>query len=642
MNTNPVEETFCLLCQQPQVPEGITNHGRFYCKTCDKEWILEKRKIPRAAKTVLSSEEKTEFLLDCLSLFNSSMGLEDLLFRFTELIKDRLKREKLAIFIANLELGDIRLAFYSANQKSLQRAIKRIHIDYDLSFGVLVESMAKRETKFYTLSEQSHPFYKFYSELTGTKAQLVIPILYANTAVGMLAVDYEDDDYSQHLEDQDILQLVVGQFAVSLRNSLLYSKSQNQSKNFQSLHTAALTLSKLYLDNHHEMIRMILLTLSGIVESNVACLIEKPKTTMTVKVFKIQRDLDNFQIDTETSMINVSSLFHLLHAKETLTIDPKEYPLFYTLGVIGREIVILPVTLENGTDCIFVLAKPDSRFPQDEIEALNAFVSLARITMENATLYENLSKKERLEKEIEIAKEIQATLLPRKIPETKYLMFGGFMMPARGIGGDYYDYILAPNNKELFLCIGDVSGKGVAAGLVMATVRTILHSLVRVKDSPWEIISDINNYLHSSYKDALTPRFMSLILLRWSLETNKIVVSGAGHGSFYIHRASENKLDEIETGGVILGITNDISNFKNEASITMKPNDTILMFTDGVTEAYNEQEEQFGEVALKEKFLSSIKDDPKLILENIYAAIKVFMKDKEQHDDITMVAIRKL
>ncbi len=641
-NTNPVEETFCLLCQEPQLPEGITNQGRFYCRTCDKEWILEKRKIPRAAKTVLSSEEKTEFLLDCLSLFNSSMGLEDLLYRFTELIRDRLKREKLAVFIANLELGDIRLAYYSAKQKSLQRAIKRIHIDYDLSFGVLVESMAKRETKFYALSDQTHPFYKFYSELTGTKAQLVIPILYANTAVGMLAVDYEDDDITQHIEDQDILQLVVGQFAVSLRNSLLYSKSQNQSKNFQSLHTAALTLSKLYLDNHHEMIRMILLTLSGIVESNVACLIEKPKTTMTVKVFKLQRDLDNFQIDTETSMINVASLFHLLHAKETITIDPKEYPLFNTLGVIGKEIVILPVTLENGTDCIFVLAKPDSRFPQDEIEALNAFVSLARITMENATLYENLSKKERLEKEIEIAKEIQSTLLPRKIPETEYISFGGFMMPARGIGGDYYDYIIAPNKKELFLCIGDVSGKGVAAGLVMATVRTILHSLVRVKESPWEIISDINNYLHSSYKDAQTPRFMSLILIRWNLESNTIVVSGAGHGNFYIHRFQENKIEEIITGGVILGIAGDIGKFKNEEAIEMNPNDTILMFTDGVTEAYNEQEEQFGEEALKSVFISSIQNEPKTILENIYSKIKTFMRDKEQHDDITMVAIRKL
>jgi sigma-B regulation protein RsbU (phosphoserine phosphatase) len=642
MFTDPVEETFCLLCQEAQIPDGITKQGRFYCRTCDKEWILEKRKIPRNAKTVLSSEEKTEFLLDCLSLFNSSMGLDDLLYRFTELIRDRLNREKLAIFIVDLELSDIRLAYYSTKQRSLQRAIKRIHIDYDLSVGVLVETMAKRETKFYTLSQQTHPFYKFYGELTGTKSQLVIPILYANTAVGMLAVDYEDEDFTQYQEDQDILQLVVGQFAVSLRNSLLYSKSQSQSKNFQSLHTAALTLSKLYLDNHHEMIRMILLTLSGIVESTVACLIEKPKTTMLVKVFKLHRDFENFQIDTTTSMVNVSSIFHLFTAKETATLNPKEYALFQTLDVIGKEVVVLPISLESGTDYIFVLAKPDSRFPQDEIEALNAFASLARITMENASLYENLSKRERLEKEIEIAKEIQSTLLPRKIPESHYLTFGGFMMPARGIGGDYYDYIIAPNSKELFLCIGDVSGKGVAAGLVMATVRTILHSLVRVKDSPWEIINDINNYLYSSYKDALTPRFMSLILIRWSLESNQLLVSGAGHGSFYIHRADQNVLEVIDTGGVILGITPDISNFKNEEVINISPNDTILMFTDGVTEAYNEAEEQFGEIALKDKFLSAILLEPKIILENIYAEIKVFMEEKEQHDDITMVAIRKL
>ncbi|WP_411824771.1 GAF domain-containing SpoIIE family protein phosphatase [Leptospira sp. 'Mane'] len=642
MNLDPVEETLCLLCQEPEVPDGVTKRGRFYCRTCDREWILEKRKIARAGKNILTSQEKTEFLLDCLSLFNSSIGLEDLLFRFTELIAERLSRDKVAVFITNLELGEVRLAYYTAKQKSLQRAIKRIRLDYDLSFGVLIESMAKRESRFYLLKDEIHPFYKFYSELTGTKSQLIIPIIYANTAVGMLAVDYEEEDYSVYLEDQEILQLVVGQFAVSLRNSLLYSKSQNQSKNFQSLHTAALTLSKLYLDNHDEMIRMILLTLSGIVESSVACLIEKPIKSMKVKVFKLIRDLENFQISTETNTVDVSTVIHLLHAKETITVDPIEYPMFESIGVIGKEVVIIPISLDNGTDCIFTLAKPDSRFPQDELEALNAFVSLARITMENANLYQNLSQKERLEKEIEIAKEIQATLLPRKIPDSKYLLFGGFMVPARGIGGDYYDFILSPNGKELFLCIGDVSGKGVAAGLVMATVRTILHSLVRVKDSPWEIVNDINNYLYTSYKDAATPRFMSLILMRWSLETNKILVSGAGHGLLYIHRKQTNSLEIVETGGVILGITGDISQFKNEDPIELGINDTLLMFTDGVTEALNQSDEQYGDDRLQKSFLSSLSLEPKNQLERIYNEIRNFTMEAEQHDDITMVAIRKL
>ncbi len=635
------EETLCLLCQEAQKPEGFTKQGRFYCNTCDREWILEKRKTPRIARAVLSSEERTEFLLDCLSLFNSAMGLQDLMDRFSNLIAERLKRDKIGIFITNLELGEIRLLYYSAKQRSLARAIKRIKIDYDLSYGVLIESMAKRESKFYFLKDQTHPFYKFYSELTGTKSQLVLPIIYANVAVGMLTLDYEEDEMSPYQEDQEILQLVLGQFAVSLRNSLLYSKSQTQSKNFQSLHTAALTLSKLYTHDHEEMIKMILLTLSGIVDSSIACLIERTKDSGEVKIYKLFRNLENYQITTEVQTADVRHLIHILDDRETITIEPSSYPFFLEIGLVGKEALILPVHLENGTDCIFTMIKPESRFPQEEIEALNAFVSLARITMENAILYQNLSSKERLEKEIEIAKEIQSTLLPRRAPDTNSFQFGGIMVPARGIGGDYYDFILSPDHSELFLCIGDVSGKGVAAGLVMATVRTILHSLVRVRNSTWDIVNDINSYLYQSYKDSVTPRFMSLILMKWNSKTGKIIVSGAGHGYFYIHRKSTNKIELVETGGVILGITNELEPFRNENVLDLFSGDTLFMFTDGVTEAYNNRDEQFGDERLVQSIEATIEKEPKQILESILSNIRSFMRDKEQHDDITMVAVRK-
>lgn len=642
MNREPTDDRICLLCAESQVPNGITKDGRFFCQTCDREWILEKRKIPRIGKNILSSQEKTEFLLDNLSLFNSSMGLEELMQRFTELISVRLKRDKVAVFITNLELGEIKLAYYSSRQRTLQRAIKRITLDYDLSYGVLIEAMAKGEPCFYKFSEQSHPFYEFYSKLTGTKSQLVIPILYANTAVGMVTIDYEEEDYSDYLEDQEILQLVVGQFAVSLRNSLLFSKSENQSKNFQSLHTAALTLSQLYLNNHDEMIRMILLTLSGIVESSLTCLIERTIDSSKAKIFKLYRDLENHQIHTKTESIDVDKIISLLQTNETITVDPITNLSLKTLEIEGKESMVFPLTLENGTACVFILTKQDNRFPQDEIEALNAFVSLARITMENSNLYQNLSNKERLEKEIEIAKEIQSTLLPRNAPEAEGFSFGGFMVPARGIGGDYYDFILSPNRNELFICIGDVSGKGVAAGLVMATVRTILHSLVRVKDSPWEILNDINNYLYTSYKEAITPRFMSMILLRWNLITGEVQYSGAGHGNFYHYKSDSKSLSVIETEGVILGIQPDISSFKNESKLRFHSGDTILLYTDGVTEARNSAGTQFGEPELKSNFLSFISLEPKNILEKIYFELKEFVKEQEQHDDITMVAVRKI
>ncbi|TGM47523.1 serine/threonine protein phosphatase [Leptospira biflexa] len=642
MNEESEFERICLLCTEPRVPSGITKAGRFFCQTCQREWILEKRKIPRVGKHVLNSDEKTEFLLENLSLFNSSLGLDDLMFRFSELISDRLKKDKIAIFITNLELGEIKLAHYYAKQKHLQRVIKRITLDYDLSYGILIEAMAKREPCFYKFSDQTHPFYSFYSKLTGTKSQLVLPILYANIAVGMITIDYEDEDTLDYIEDEEILKIVVGQFAVSLRNSLLFSKSKNQSKHFRSLHTAALTLSQLYLNNHNEMIRMILLTLSGIVDSSISCLVEIPPNVTKAKVFKVYRDLENYELKTLTDSVDINDLNFILQTKEILAVDPSIDVIFQTLGITGKETLIVPVKLENETICIFILAKEETRFPHEEIEALNAFVSLARITMENSNLYQNLSNKERLEKEIEIAKEIQSNLLPRNAPEADGFSFGGLMVPARGIGGDYYDFILSPNRNELFVCIGDVSGKGVAAGLVMATVRTILHSLVRVKDSPWEILNDINNYLYSSYRDAITPRFMSMILIRWNLISDEVEVSGAGHGNFYHYQLHSNTVRSIETGGVILGISPDISKFKNETKLYFKAGDTILLYTDGVTEALNAYDKQYGELSLEESFRNHILLEPKKILENIYLDLKEFVKEQEQHDDITMVAVRKI
>jgi serine phosphatase RsbU (regulator of sigma subunit) len=642
MNEESEFERICLLCTEPRVPSGITKAGRFFCQTCQREWILEKRKIPRVGKHVLNSDEKTEFLLENLSLFNSSLGLDDLMFRFSELISDRLKKDKIAIFITNLELGEIKLAHYYTKQKHLQRVIKRITLDYDLSYGILIEAMAKREPCFYKFSDQTHPFYSFYSKLTGTKSQLVLPILYANIAVGMITIDYEDEDTLDYIEDEEILKIVVGQFAVSLRNSLLFSKSKNQSKHFRSLHTAALTLSQLYLNNHNEMIRMILLTLSGIVDSSISCLVEIPPNVTKAKVFKVYRDLENYELKTLTDSVDINDLNFILQTKEILAVDPSIDVIFQTLGITGKETLIVPVKLENETICIFILAKEETRFPHEEIEALNAFVSLARITMENSNLYQNLSNKERLEKEIEIAKEIQSNLLPRNAPEADGFSFGGLMVPARGIGGDYYDFILSPNRNELFVCIGDVSGKGVAAGLVMATVRTILHSLVRVKDSPWEILNDINNYLYSSYRDAITPRFMSMILIRWNLISDEVEVSGAGHGNFYHYQLHSNTVRSIETGGVILGISPDISKFKNETKLYFKAGDTILLYTDGVTEALNAYEKQYGELSLEESFRNHILLEPKKILENIYLDLKEFVKEQEQHDDITMVAVRKI
>jgi serine phosphatase RsbU (regulator of sigma subunit) len=133
-----------------------------------------------------------------------------------------------------------------------------------------------------------------------------------------------------------------------------------------------------------------------------------------------------------------------------------------------------------------------------------------------------------------------------------------------------------------------------------------------------------------------------MILIRWNLISDEVEVSGAGHGNFYHYQLHSNTVRSIETGGVILGISPDISKFKNETKLYFKAGDTILLYTDGVTEALNAYEKQYGELSLEASFRNHILLEPKKILENIYLDLKEFVKEQEQHDDITMVAVRKI
>jgi serine phosphatase RsbU (regulator of sigma subunit) len=130
--------------------------------------------------------------------------------------------------------------------------------------------------------------------------------------------------------------------------------------------------------------------------------------------------------------------------------------------------------------------------------------------------------------------------------------------------------------------------------------------------------------------------------MRWNVETDEVLISGAGHGGFYLFNSFSKQLKTIETGGVILGITPDLEKYKNEIRMSLHSGDSILMYTDGVTEALNQKEEQFGETNLESSFLSCLGRSPQIILDSIYSDLKEFVKETEQHDDITMVALKKL
>ena len=299
--------------------------------------------------------------------------------------------------------------------------------------------------------------------------------------------------------------------------------------------------------------------------------------------------------------------------------------------------LLIPVVMEGKVNALVGIGKKENlqAYTIKDIELLENMGRQIGITIDNAMHHEDIVEKERLAEEMKLGREIQMNLLPRHVPNIQGLTVEGLMQPAKEIGGDYYDFVTLPNKDHLAVVIGDVSGKGVAAGLLMAMAKTAIHTLSQDEASPKQILLRTNTILNQHIGGQ---KFMTMLYFRWDSESRKLSYSSAGHEHILIYRGG-GKVESIQSGGFMLGMIPDISSFLEDRSIMLNPKDKVVLYTDGVTEARNPQEDLFGLPRLTElvskhgaepatELLASIKDD-------VYA----YISTREQFDDITLVVM---
>lgn len=282
----------------------------------------------------------------------------------------------------------------------------------------------------------------------------------------------------------------------------------------------------------------------------------------------------------------------------------------------------------------------EHQFDRKDLELLTAIAMQAALAIENARLVNEIAEQERMRYELDLAATIQQQLLPRRLPESRELDVYGKMIPAKELGGDYFDFI-DHGNGEFHICVGDVSGKGLPAGLVMVMARSYLRPLCRNLRGPKRVLLEANRLLHS---DTRSDMFMSAILLYWSDHHKKFLWSGAGHEHLLIYRARTGTCESIKAGGVVLAMVADTERILSEQALGLESGDTVVLYTDGVTEAVNPQGEMFAEdtldplIQLVARYGNlSAKD----LLEAILWELRNFMGNAPQADDITIVTIKK-
>jgi serine phosphatase RsbU (regulator of sigma subunit) len=284
---------------------------------------------------------------------------------------------------------------------------------------------------------------------------------------------------------------------------------------------------------------------------------------------------------------------------------------------------------------LYVDGSGQGHFDHRALELACAFGSLAAIALENARLYDQLRQKERIEQELSLAARIQKSLLPRQQPQVAGLEVHGRMVPAGQLGGDYYDFIERDGN--LAICIGDVSGKGVPAGLVMVMARLFLHHWDVERADTKATMLAANRILHANTEPFV---FMSMLLLYWDAHQQQLRYSGAGHETLLIYRAVQKTVESLPSGGVVLGIKADISAFVEERTLPLQPGDVVLLYTDGATEALNVRGEQFGLDRLKAAFAAQADKNAAAIVDELCCVLQDFASGRAQHDDITLAVLR--
>jgi sigma-B regulation protein RsbU (phosphoserine phosphatase) len=263
--------------------------------------------------------------------------------------------------------------------------------------------------------------------------------------------------------------------------------------------------------------------------------------------------------------------------------------------------------------------------------ALDTLAAEAGVAIENARLYRETLDKARLEHELKIAAEIQKALLPEGNHEGAFFNASGTSVQARSIGGDFFDLIDMPDGGFGFL-VGDVAGKGPAAALLTSKILGIFSAFASVGDDPAQTVDHINKVLTKRQIDA---RYATL--LYGQLQPNgKLMFCNGGQNPPLVFGVDG--LRRIEAGGMPVGLF-EAAPYAND-SIEMKPGDTMILYSDGVTEAHNVAGDEFGEERMVEVLKAYYKQPATVVLDKLIEAVKVFATGAEQYDDVTALVVQ--
>ncbi len=475
-----------------------------------------------------------------------------------------------------------------------------------------------------------------------TRSEVVVPLVVGNQVIGVLDVESSELNAFGN-EDLFILKTLAAQVAIAVEDARLYHSQKEEAYYLNVLLQVAENLSATTdLDEALGTVVRITPLLIGVSRTVIFLYQPAEKTFVPAKAHGLSKEQANafqklhFRSDDQF-------LFGKLSREKTpLTIsDATSNPLIdeRVVQIFGlRSLLVAPLVTRGeivGALMVDQGSRP-RRFTPHEIDVVMGIANQAAVAIEGARTRQVAEESKRLEYELQLARHIQKSFLPEACPDLPGYQIASVWQTAREVSGDFYDFVKLSDGR-LAMTIADVSDKGMAAAMFMALSRTILRTMTIGKPTPRETIARANDVILA---DARSDMFVTVFHAVLDPSSGRLTYVNAGHNPPLVYRVKRNKLTTLKEHGIALGVMPNIS--LDEYKSHLAPGDILLMYTDGVTDAINALEEEFGMDRLSDLLSSCAHLSAEELIAEIKRAVMDFTGDGAQFDDLTMIAVKRV
>ncbi|HTP14136.1 MAG TPA: GAF domain-containing SpoIIE family protein phosphatase, partial [Bacteroidota bacterium] len=466
--------------------------------------------------------------------------------------------------------------------------------------------------------------------------ELVIPIFSQRKVVGIITIGSKLSGVGYSSSEKQLIQSLVNLSGAAIEKAMIIEQLKEANRNidhkYQELNTL-FDLSKEFnvgLDVT-KVVRLITFALLGQVGVNRYAICLRNGDELQIIASKLEGEINISETLKPLCGLKKAELIQDLLRQRQLRAAA------FVLHQAGIS-AIIPMHLQGQTKGAILLGPRlrGGEYTAADLEFLYSLGNLAIISIENARLFREALEKQRMEDELKIAREIQQGLLPEQLPKIPGFEIAGINIPSFQVGGDYYD-VIEHSDHDFVVAIGDVSGKGTPAALLMAGVQAVLRTIAPLR-LPLPVATGRMNELI-----CLNTHGGKFITFFWGiLETGRRLFRfvNAGHNPPMLVR-KDGSVQKLEDGGLILGIMKSVSPYQ-EGAITFESGDILLMYTDGVSEAMNPEQIDFSEEALERVVVSSRNLSAGELIGQIRQALERHTKGSPQSDDITMLVLKAL